>query len=352
MTTQPILYDAATDSMYVTLREGPAVHTIVHDDRDYAVDIGADGEPIGYDIQFASRHPEVIAEALRLLKQDTSRNMVSNILFKFIKKIEFLPDILSGIVKFSKAEELNDPSELIPNVMREKIVKSLETLRRYGYSETGMEGLIRQGNLLRKLAPRFMRNSPPLTIEYANQTIRSDFFNYMPALETLLNETADSISQNVGIFCLSQCNDSLPMWAHYAKNAAGFVVEYRDLNDTFIGDDTGILNRLMPVRYEKDTTGVTFYPDSQETLFFTKLPDWSYEKEVRVILQLSSCDTRQNGANKIYYKNLDKKHVSSIICGWKMSPGEIETVRQAAENINPQVKIVHAEIVRGQIRVT
>jgi uncharacterized protein YuzE len=73
MTTQPILYDPATDSMYVTLRQGPAVHTIAHDDRDYAVDIGADGEPIGYDIQFASQHPDVIAEALRLLHQDTSR---------------------------------------------------------------------------------------------------------------------------------------------------------------------------------------------------------------------------------------------------------------------------------------
>jgi uncharacterized protein YuzE len=57
MTTQPILYDPVTDSMYVTLREGPAVHTIAHDVRHYAVDIGADGEPIGYDIQFTSLHP-------------------------------------------------------------------------------------------------------------------------------------------------------------------------------------------------------------------------------------------------------------------------------------------------------
>lgn len=67
--TNPVIYDATTDSMYVTLREGPVAHTICHDDREYAVDIGEDGEAVGFDIQFASQHPEVIAEALRRLRQ-------------------------------------------------------------------------------------------------------------------------------------------------------------------------------------------------------------------------------------------------------------------------------------------
>ncbi len=64
----PVIYDPSTDSMYVTLREGRVVHTIAHDDRDFAIDMGEDGEPMGYDIQFASRHPDVIAEALQLLQ--------------------------------------------------------------------------------------------------------------------------------------------------------------------------------------------------------------------------------------------------------------------------------------------
>jgi len=71
MTQSPILYDASTDSMYVTLREGRVIHTVAHDDRNFAVDIGEDGEPVGYDIQFASQHPDVIAEALRLLRRDS-----------------------------------------------------------------------------------------------------------------------------------------------------------------------------------------------------------------------------------------------------------------------------------------
>ena len=69
----PIIYDPSTDSMYVTLREGRVVHTVAHDDRDFAVDVCEDGEPMGYDIQFASQHPDVIAEALTLLQRRTLR---------------------------------------------------------------------------------------------------------------------------------------------------------------------------------------------------------------------------------------------------------------------------------------
>lgn len=69
----PVIYDPSTDSMYITLREGRVAHTVPHDDRDFAVDMGEDGEPMGYDIQFASRHPDVIAEALQLLQRDGRR---------------------------------------------------------------------------------------------------------------------------------------------------------------------------------------------------------------------------------------------------------------------------------------
>ena len=65
-----MFYDPSTDSMYVTLREGTVTHSVVRDDRDFAIDIGEDGSPVGYDIQFASQHPEVIAEALNLLQRD------------------------------------------------------------------------------------------------------------------------------------------------------------------------------------------------------------------------------------------------------------------------------------------
>ena len=66
----PVFYDRSTDTMYVTFREGRVARTVAHDDRDLAIDIGEDGKPVGYEIQFASKHPDVIAEALRILQRD------------------------------------------------------------------------------------------------------------------------------------------------------------------------------------------------------------------------------------------------------------------------------------------
>ena len=56
-------YDAATDSLYIKLRPGESVENRILSD-DVVIDLGTDGEPVGYDIQHASRHADAIAEAL------------------------------------------------------------------------------------------------------------------------------------------------------------------------------------------------------------------------------------------------------------------------------------------------
>src|SRR5882672_4131119 len=67
MTTH-IDYDPATDSLYIKLRPGEAVGNRVLSD-DVVIDLGGDGEPVGYDIQHASQHADAIAEALADLRR-------------------------------------------------------------------------------------------------------------------------------------------------------------------------------------------------------------------------------------------------------------------------------------------
>ena len=61
-------YDPATDSLYIKLRPGPSVNNRIVSD-DVVIDLGADGEPVGYDIQHASQHAEAIAQVLEFLHQ-------------------------------------------------------------------------------------------------------------------------------------------------------------------------------------------------------------------------------------------------------------------------------------------
>ncbi len=61
-------YDPVTDSLYIKLRPGESVDNRIVGD-DVVIDLGTDGEPVGYDIQHASRHADAIAEALGFLHQ-------------------------------------------------------------------------------------------------------------------------------------------------------------------------------------------------------------------------------------------------------------------------------------------
>jgi uncharacterized protein YuzE len=56
-------YDKWTDSLYVEVRALPSCRTVEIED-DVMVDHGADGEPVGYDIQHASTKADIIARII------------------------------------------------------------------------------------------------------------------------------------------------------------------------------------------------------------------------------------------------------------------------------------------------
>jgi uncharacterized protein YuzE len=56
-------YDKSTDSLYVELRPTPAFRT-VEIEEDIMLDLGADGKPVGYDIQHASSKTEFIGRLI------------------------------------------------------------------------------------------------------------------------------------------------------------------------------------------------------------------------------------------------------------------------------------------------
>ncbi len=61
-------YDPSTDSLYIKVRAGESVNNRILGD-DVVLDLGVDGEPVGYDIQHASENAEAIAGALGSLRQ-------------------------------------------------------------------------------------------------------------------------------------------------------------------------------------------------------------------------------------------------------------------------------------------
>lgn len=56
-------YDRTTDSLYIEVRPQPSCRT-VEIEEDVLLDLGEDGEPVGYDIQHASQRTELVAQLI------------------------------------------------------------------------------------------------------------------------------------------------------------------------------------------------------------------------------------------------------------------------------------------------
>jgi hypothetical protein len=272
-------------------------------------------------------------------------------LYKFIWNPTDVRYLLQGSVKFTPIPELNDPAELLPNLIPDEVAKSLARLREHGYTDEDMMYLRKEECLLRRLAPAYKAFDFPVTREMANFLIRSSVESASPLLFHLLNGAATVMSSNVGLFCLTGRYDSLPMWAHYAANARGAVVEFQNLEDVFRGDETGVLYEPLPVRYERERSGVTYDPRSHESIFFSKYEDWSYEREVRVVLPLGDCRQIVSDEKRLYLFDIPRDCIKRIILGWNVAPDVADAVRMFARELNPSATVVQALLLFGRVYV-
>lgn len=95
------------------------------------------------------------------------------------------------------------------------------------------------------------------------------------------------------VFCLSERNDSILMWAHYANENAGICIEY-DFNE--LDEESLVRKCLFPVSYcskpidvlplfDKDNPPTLLYPVDTAALCtaLSKAKEWEYEREWRFV---------------------------------------------------------------------
>lgn len=151
-----------------------------------------------------------------------------------------------------------------------------------------------------------------------------------------LQSTFEDLKTTTGISCLSELNDSLLMWAHYANNHRGMCVEYNLLEINrqlgfspvpIIYSDTRVCLCSNNINTIKTSTTKIFI----ESLT-SKSPEWSYEQEWRIIRDEAACgtawDSEHNGAL------LDMICPRSIILGCMATPEFEASVHNYCETNN------------------
>jgi hypothetical protein len=149
------------------------------------------------------------------------------------------------------------------------------------------------------------------------------------------------ISQNFGILCLSEINNFHPMWAHYADEHKGFVLELDTRVESFRQ-----LGQLRKVKY-LPSPPVYDPAKGAKGFWYQKLDQWAEEKEWRMVRELEHCDQVQVKDTTIYLSAFPRIIVKSVYIGARISPVTEQNIRRIISGTHIRLFRARADIRSG-----
>jgi hypothetical protein len=282
-------------------------------------------------------------------------------------------DVLSKQqIRFTQPKYFNDPFEHLPNMpalMNEDIfekILSLEKLNLLFAPEM-------QPNIFEIIG---VFNEKLFPIEQADIGKAFDFLNAMQisevndAMKIALtvegnhnfgSSMRNMIDDNVGVLSLTQRYDNLSMWAHYAQEHSGFVIEFEPDSPFFNYPESifDVFKTKQAVKYiNKRPVIVPFQHAGQsnksieklaKSIFLTKSIDWKLEEEIRLVRLLKHLDACLTGkSQKIHFKQFESSLIKNIFLG-AQSSNEFE---KKMKRLLRQKRYSHVGLYKGAISTT
>jgi hypothetical protein len=236
-------------------------------------------------------------------------------LYKYTQP-ERIDIIENQFIRFTQPQYFNDPFECQialtnvaePNYISDFITKNIDRI----IFDIHKEKSNQPGSFSLYSALDFWHTNQPELTKY----MASEISNKTPILQTYFNKLLET---NIGILSLSRSYNDLLMWAHYAKDHSGLLIEF-DESNTFFNrtSDTGVpLFKIQDVEYSDTRPNATLADLDINTPLLTKSIHWAYEKEVRIIMGLHNADKTID--NNIYLFKIPASCLKSVTLGCKAS---------------------------------
>jgi hypothetical protein len=143
----------------------------------------------------------------------------------------------------------------------------------------------------------------------------------LDSAKRVFNNSFDELYRKLGVACFTTNNNNLLMWAHYAEQHKGGVIEFDDTTDC-------LANHIIPIKYSKDMPSMNIKDLNDEDeaskkalthTIYTKGDDWRYENELRVDIKSLTNSS---------YKDCpyDKTNIISVYVGCQMSADNIKEI--------------------------
>lgn len=198
----------------------------------------------------------------------------------------FLSNIKNNSLYFSKPENFNDPIDC--GIQLQKHISSDVVLEDLKKSNRKFLSILKNKNLNNSTRNYFsiLSNENSILLEkIKNGEFKDSWHHTSPNIDYL-----EKSIKSKGILCLSENNDNMLMWAHYANNHKGLCIGIKREKNTRLSNN----NFTLPVRYTQRLPLISTieYTDGDEkykreilrTLIYSKSIDWAYEREWRSVI--------------------------------------------------------------------
>lgn len=241
-------------------------------------------------------------------------------------------DILERLkIRFTEADQLNDPYECTPI-----------------FSEAFPSDELAAASLL----PNEQR-----FIDYYPASGENPFERFTVTQRAEINDllvmaTEAVLKTSTLILSLSETCDNLLMWAHYTSNHQGLVIGFDAHHRFFQGNNWGSgaldLAAVNKVTYTSHRPQFNFVTDiTKSAAFFTKSPEWQYEREWRMLRTLEEEDERiYNSNGTIFLFAVPSDAVRCVILGAASSD---ETQERAVAAIRGNTALSHVRVLKAEL---
>jgi hypothetical protein len=255
-------------------------------------------------------------------------------------------------IRFTQHMALNDPFEMKPffELLAEDAI--MKRLFCFGGEDTWNAGFDMGYSMIKMVFDEMKKHFP----DEASKREIDEIWNGLPSYQSLKEQTKQeqpefldglvelakqrmpelrnviftSFNESIGVLSLTQKCDDILMWAHYAQNNKGFVIEFDDSHEFFNQpmDSGGLSGCLHKVVYSEDRPNRDSMLDmSPSDIFLLKSEKWKDEEEWRMLQSLENGQRLEKDGvailddegQPIYLFSLPPSCITGVIFGSRMS---------------------------------
>lgn len=236
----------------------------------------------------------------------------------------------TATLRATQASALNDPFELKPFF---RTVFGMDDLNRVLDERASNDSILDEvyaglpdqvRSALSRAQVRLLleREDMQLVLNRTRQEVRTHIENMLPAFsERTRRMLHDKLEHTVGIVSFTDDPQSQLMWAHYASEHKGFVIEFDEAHSFFdqrrSAEDEFL--HLRPVQYMPASHAHESLGDLDGTaVLCVKQSDWAYERELRLLVPVNP-DDQPEVTEPVHLIHFPRSCVQRVILGHRAS---------------------------------